>query len=419
MKVDLKFLGTLTVALFALPALAADKVSLRPSWDHQFTNAGFHAAQWQGYYAAAELDVEIKSGFTPNRKRIRLRRFKKASLKGSKYALAHPEKIAQRTSKELPRELPAKNLEKYNLLLATEVRELIQGINNHFRAAMLVVFVLILMFGAWGFSLKRAVRMATMSYLAAKNRAEAANRSKSEFLANMSHELRTPLNSVIGFSEVMTNQSFGPIGNEKYLEYSEYIRSSGQHLLGLINDILDLSKIEIGNIQLNEEVFDPNKVIQSTLAMVKGQAKSEHIDLVMEFSEQLAPLYADQRSFKQIMINLLSNAVKFTPDGGKVTLRAWSQSESGHVFQVIDTGIGVALHDIPKILKPFTQIESSLGRKYQGTGLGLPLVKEIVELHGGVLDFQSELGVGSTVTVRFPKERIVAPQVNAKTASAA
>ncbi len=241
---------------------------------------------------------------------------------------------------------------------------------------------------------------------AAKDQAEFANRSKSEFLSNMSHELRTPLNAVIGFSEMMMQENHGPIGNDKYVEYVEDINTSGQHLLGLINDILDLSKVEAGKVELNEEELDPSVVIQSCLSMVKGQARSHGLQLVTEFPDQMSLLRTDQRVLKQILLNLLSNAVKFTPEGGKITLKAWSRPGSGHVFQVIDTGIGVAIDDIPKILRPFTQIENALTRKYQGTGLGLPLVKNLVEIQGGSLDFQSEVGVGSTVTVRFPKERM-------------
>lgn len=244
----------------------------------------------------------------------------------------------------------------------------------------------------------------------AMEEAESANRAKSEFIATMSHELRTPLTAIIGFSEALMKRIFGPVGNTKNLEYIEDINASGHHLLGLINDILDVSKIEAGKVELYEEAFDPAGIVRSCLSLVKGQARSQGIALVAELPDRLLPLYADQRILKQIILNLLSNAIKFTPEGGKVTLNMWSRPSTGHVLQVIDTGIGVALNDIPKILKPFIQIENALSRKHQGTGLGLPLCKSLIELHGGYLDFQSELGVGSTVTIRFPKERVVSAE---------
>ncbi len=241
----------------------------------------------------------------------------------------------------------------------------------------------------------------------AKEQAEFANRAKSEFLANMSHELRTPLNAVIGFSEVMMTQGLGAIGEKKYREYAEDINSSGQHLLGLINDILDLSKVEAGKTELQEEEIDPVGVVRSCISMVKGQACSQGLDLETDMAEQLPWLRADKRLLKQAIINLLSNAVKFTRKGGKVTLKAWCKPKSGFVFQVIDTGIGLSLEDIPKVMQPFTQIDSELSRIHQGTGLGLPLVKHLVELHGGSVDIQSEVGAGTTVTIRLPAERIV------------
>ncbi len=252
----------------------------------------------------------------------------------------------------------------------------------------------------------------------AKEQAESANRSKAEFLANMSHELRTPLNAIIGFSELMMKGAFGPLGNEKYLEFSTDVNASGHHLLSLINDILDLSKVDAGQLELHEEEFNSGQAIRSCLSMLKGQAREQGVELVEDIPNDMPYLRADERMLKQIVINLLTNAIKFTPEGGKVTLKAWSQSGNGHVFQVIDTGIGVALNDIPKILEPFIQIEGTYSRKHQGTGLGLPLCKNLVELHGGYLDFQSEVGVGSTVTVRFPKERVATPRAVGETSVA-
>ncbi len=242
---------------------------------------------------------------------------------------------------------------------------------------------------------------------AARDEAEKANQAKSAFLASMSHELRTPLNAVIGFSEIMKNESLGSMGNEEYRAYSEDIHASGMHLLGLINNVLDLSKVDAGKVDLVEEEFNPTSVIRSCLNMLRIQAEKEKVDLISDISKDMLSMRADRRMLKQILINILSNAIKFTPKEGTVTVKAWSGLDSGHVFQVIDTGIGVALEDIPRILQPFTQAENALTRRHEGTGLGLPLAKTLVELHGGYLDFQSEVDQGSTVTVRFPKERIL------------
>ncbi len=244
--------------------------------------------------------------------------------------------------------------------------------------------------------------------LRAKEQAELANRTKSEFLANMSHELRTPLNAILGFSELMGNATLGPLGSPKYEEYTKDINDSGRHLLALINDILDLSKIEAGQLELDEEDIDVAMTIRSCMVLVKERAQNGGVKLKTDIPAGSPALHADQRKLKQILVNLLSNAVKFTPAGGEVILKAWSRPDSGYVFQVIDTGIGIALEDIPKALTPFGQVDSRLDRKYEGTGLGLPLTKSLAEQHGGSLDLQSEEGAGTTVTVRFPAERIVA-----------
>jgi PAS domain S-box-containing protein len=241
----------------------------------------------------------------------------------------------------------------------------------------------------------------------AMEEAMAANRSKSEFLANMSHELRTPLNAIIGFSEIMTVGTLGPVGNPKYMEYASDIKESGRHLLSMINDILDLSKIEVGKIELHEETVDVAKILQTCLALVKARAEEKDVALSCELLDYLPLLRADGRKVKQIVINLLSNAIKFTDSGGEITLKAWFRPLSGFVLQVADNGIGIALEDIPMALEPFKQVDSKLDRKYEGAGLGLPLTKSLVEIHGGSFDLQSKLGAGTTVTVRFPAERII------------
>jgi len=249
----------------------------------------------------------------------------------------------------------------------------------------------------------------------AHDRAEAANRAKSEFLANISHELRTPLNAVIGFSEIIKDETMGPVGNLKYRDYAADINDSGRHLLDLINDILDLSKIEFGTEQLYENDIRIAEVLSSIMTLVKGRAQKGTVELAFDVKEELPALRGDHRKLKQILVNLLSNAIKFTPEGGRVTLKAWCRGDSGHVFQVIDTGIGMRLEDIPRALAPFQQVDSDLNRKFEGTGLGLPLAKALAELHGGTLDLQSQLGSGTTATIRFPAERVVHSQRETQT----
>ncbi len=241
----------------------------------------------------------------------------------------------------------------------------------------------------------------------AQARAEAANRAKSEFLANMSHELRTPLNAIIGFAEIIQDERIAAVGIDRYRLYASDIHGAGLHLLGLINDILDLSKIESGEDKLHEEDFGILALVGSVAMLVTGRAEKRGVELEVDVSDHVQALRADERKLKQILINLLANAIKFTPAGGKVTLRILSSAEGGVLFQIIDTGIGIAPEDIPKALAPFQQIDGDLDRKYEGTGLGLPLAKALIEMHGGSLDLQSEVGVGTTATVRLPADRIV------------
>ena len=257
------------------------------------------------------------------------------------------------------------------------------------------------------------------SLMTARQQAQTADRMKSEFLANMSHELRTPLNAIIGFSEIIKDDMCGAVGAVKYRDYAGDIHESGRHLLGLINDILDLSKVESGVAELQEEVVGIRELVGSVTTMVNGRAGEAGVELEFDPPNDVPALRADERKLKQILVNLLTNAVKFTPAGGKVTLRTWSSAESGYVFQIIDTGIGIALEDIPKALAPFQQIDGALNRQYEGTGLGLPLTKALVEIHGGSLDLQSEVGVGTTVTVRFPAERIEGSPRDTKAVAAA
>jgi signal transduction histidine kinase len=237
--------------------------------------------------------------------------------------------------------------------------------------------------------------------------AETANKNKSDFLANMSHELRTPLNAIIGFSESISRELFGPVGSPKYLEYSADIQQAGKHLLEIINDILDLSKIEAQEIGIDEVSLNVLGTIQSCIRLVRERAVSAGVQLKLDAPEYLPPLYADERMLKQVMINLLSNAIKFTPAGGEVVISLACFADRGLVIEVADTGIGIAREDISTVLVPFKQVDGDLNRKFEGTGLGLPLSKSMTELHGGTFDIQSEIGVGTIVTVCFPVERIV------------
>ena len=240
----------------------------------------------------------------------------------------------------------------------------------------------------------------------APDQTAAANRTESEFLANMGHELRTPLNAIIGFSEILKSETLGPIGRPEYSEYAKDINEAGTHLLAVINDIIDLSKVETGKSELDEENISIAKVVASVTTLLRERAAKANIEIEIEIEEDAPALYADERKIKRILVNLMTNAVKFTEAGGKITIKAWCRPESGYVIQVADTGIGIAPDDIPKALAQFGQVNSDRDRAYEGTGLGLPLSKALVELHGGAFDLQSEVGVGTTVTVRFPARRI-------------
>jgi signal transduction histidine kinase len=250
----------------------------------------------------------------------------------------------------------------------------------------------------------------------AKMGAETANRAKSEFLANMSHELRTPLNAILGFSEVIKKGMFGPL-SARYCSYGGDIHESGTHLLNLINEILDLSKLEAGHFELHEENVDIANVIQTSRRLVEPLAEKGKVQLSEAAENNLPMIRADERRIRQVLINILSNAVKFTPEGGQVRVQSSLRSD-GLIIAISDTGIGIAPGEIPKAMEPFGQIDSKISRKYEGTGLGLPLAKRLVELHGGTLTVESALGVGTTVTIVLPRERIVPSKVLPALASA-
>ncbi|MEI7806579.1 MAG: ATP-binding protein [Hyphomicrobiales bacterium] len=239
-------------------------------------------------------------------------------------------------------------------------------------------------------------------YAEEKTRAEDANQAKSKFLANMSHELRTPLNAIIGFSEIMESAMFGPLGAEKYQEYCNDIRQSGQYLLDVINDILDMSKIEAGRIRLDVEDVELDRVLADAMRVVSGRAQDKRLTVNSKIARGLR-FKADHRAIKQIALNLLSNAVKFTPEGGSVTVRG--RAVAGSVMIAIeDTGIGISRDALMKLGRPFEQVESQLTKSHQGSGLGLAIAKSLVELHGGTMRIRSTLGTGTIVVVRLPLE---------------
>ncbi|HTH35508.1 MAG TPA: ATP-binding protein [Xanthobacteraceae bacterium] len=253
-------------------------------------------------------------------------------------------------------------------------------------------------------------------YAEEKTRAEEANQAKSKFLANMSHELRTPLNAIIGFSEIMEAAMFGPLGAEKYNEYSRDIRESGEYLLDVINDILDMSKIEAGGIRLTPEEIDLDSVLADCMRVVWQRANEKHLTLQSRVAPAIG-LKADRRSLKQITLNLLSNAVKFTPDGGAVSVRG--HVRAGKVTIAIeDSGIGIPKDALYKLGRPFEQVESQLTKRHQGSGLGLAIAKSLTELHGGAMRIHSRLGKGTMVVVRLPIEAKLAPRTELADAAA-
>ena len=238
------------------------------------------------------------------------------------------------------------------------------------------------------------------SYQREKIRAEEANQSKSEFLANMSHELRTPLNAINGFSDIMKKEMFGPLGDPRYKEYVSDILFSGQHLLSLINDILDMSKIEAGKMNLNPEELSIENMIEQVIRIVRGRAEESNLTLSY-IGGEMPEIQADMRAIKQVLLNLITNAIKFTPEGGKVTVNCEAKSV-GLIIKVSDTGIGIAADDLERLAKPFEQIDSQHSRQHEGTGLGLALSKSLIELHGGNFKIESELGSGTTVIFTLP-----------------
>ncbi len=240
----------------------------------------------------------------------------------------------------------------------------------------------------------------------AAEEAEMASRAKSEFLANMSHELRTPLNGILGFSEALAGGHFGAL-TPRQRDYVRDIHASGEHLLKIINDILDMSKLDAGRMTLNEEIVDVAGLAEGCLRLVRHRADAAEIALSVEAPMPLPKLRADELRLRQILLNLVSNAVKFTPANGRVSLRMECDRDGAFLLTVSDTGIGMRESDIAVALTPFAQVENFLTRKHEGTGLGLPIVNALVDLHGGRLEIRSTPGGGTTVTVALPKERVI------------
>jgi len=253
----------------------------------------------------------------------------------------------------------------------------------------------------------------------AKEEADSANLSKSQFIATMSHELRTPLNAILGFTEIMQQEVMGAIGNETYKSYIADIHVSGAHLLQLINDILDLTKAEAGMLELNEETVDLEEIIRAVVRITRASLEKAKLTVDIDLQSGLPLLRADERKVRQVLFNLIGNAVKFTPAGGSIAIRARFDRQTGMRMTVADTGIGIAPENLQRVMEPFVQIDNSLSRNHAGTGLGLPAVKAIMEVHGGTLTLHSAIGAGTEASVTFPPERAIVgdPQVPARSAA--
>ena len=256
----------------------------------------------------------------------------------------------------------------------------------------------------------------SVELLLTKEQAEAANRAKSVFLANVSHELRTPLNAIIGFSSIMSDQMFGPIGHDKYREYLKDIRYSSEHLSDVLGEVLDLAKIEAGQFQIEEEYVDVVRLLKESQALVAGQAAQKSIGVSLSVSDDLPEIYGDRLRLKQSVLNLLTNAIKFTPSGAeKVKLSAAVVADGSMEIVVTDQGIGIPKEELDMIFSPFVRSSTALSRNHEGTGLGLSLVKAFVDMHQVSVSVASDTGVGTVFTIKMPASRVQQGTDNRKT----
>lgn len=294
-----------------------------------------------------------------------------------------------------------------------DARERLGRLYNVMIAAGVATWLLVIGFG---YALMRQLRASEAAHAEmramtadlenARRQAEEASRTKSNFLATMSHELRTPLNAILGFTDIMRQGIFGPVGNARYEDYLNGIMKSGQHLLALINDVLDMSRIEAGRLELAESQFDIRQAIDHALDMVTVTAQGKGVALDRSLPAILPPLQADERLVRQMLLNLLSNAIKFTPEGGRVEIAAALLGEGDMAIRVRDSGIGMSDRQLQKVFEPFSQGDSMRAREAGGSGLGLPITKRLVELHGGRIHLASRKSSGTTATLVFPAERV-------------
>jgi signal transduction histidine kinase len=253
--------------------------------------------------------------------------------------------------------------------------------------------------------------------LSAQRQAMQAARARKDVLVATSHELRTPLNAILGFSEILSSEMFGPLGHDRYREYARVIHDSGEHLLGLINDLLDYSKLDAGKLELRTGRVEILRVIVNCVRQIETQASKSQIGISVHVYDGVTGLVGDDKRIHQMLLNLLSNAVKFTPERGEVSVDVFRRADFIGI-SVSDTGIGIKAEDIPRVLEPFGQVDSELARKHQGTGLGLPLTKELAELHGGSMVMESAVDAGTTITLLLPEDATAAAETSEKAGAA-